>query len=84
MHTQTESNTSRSLMNLFFVLLAVVALTFVAACDEPTPAERVEDAADEVGDGIEEAAEDMQNRSTGEKMGDAIEDAGEEMQEAAQ
>lgn len=83
MHTQTELNKSRSLMNLLFVLLAVVALTLVAACDEPTPAERVENAADELGDGAENAAEEMQDRSAGEKMGDAVEDAGEEVQDAA-
>ena len=84
MHIQTESKKSRSLMNLLFVLLAVIALALLAACDEPTPAERVEDAADEMGDGMENATEEMQDRSAGEKMGDAIEDAGEEVQDAAQ
>lgn len=68
-------------MNLLFAAMAIFALTFVAACDEPTTAEKVEDAADDLGDGIEDAAEEMQDRSTGEKVGDAIEDAGEEMDE---
>ncbi|MCH2546926.1 MAG: hypothetical protein MK052_04860 [Alphaproteobacteria bacterium] len=83
MHTQLENTQRRSFINILFVLLAVFALTFVAACDDPTPAERVEDAADEVGDGVEEAVEDMQDRSPAEKMGDAIEDTGEEIQDAA-
>ena len=78
-----EMNKSR-LMNLLFALLAVCALTFVAACDEPTAGEKVENAADEFGDGVEDATEELQDRSTGEKVGDAIEDTGEEIQDAAE
>lgn len=84
MHTQIESIKSRSLMNMLFILLAVAALTMVAACDEPTPAERTENAVDELGDGAENAVEEMQDRSAGEKVGDAVEDAGEEVQDAAE
>jgi hypothetical protein len=71
-------------MNLLFAAMAIFALTFVAACDEPTAGEKIENAADEFGDGVEDAAEEMQDRSTGEKIGDAIEDTGEEMQEMAE
>lgn len=76
-------NASR-LMNLVFALVAIFGLTFVAACDEPTAGEKVENAADEMGDGIEEAAEEFDgDRTMGEEMGDSIEDAGEELQERA-
>lgn len=71
-------------MNLLFAAMAIFALTFVAACDEPTTGEKIENAADDLGDGVEDAAEEMQDRSTGEKIGDAIEDTGEEMQEMAE
>lgn len=84
MHTAIESLKTRSFMNMLFILLAVCALTFVAACDEPTPAERVENAAEDMGDGIEDATEELQDRSMGEKMGDAIEDTGEDIQDAAE
>lgn len=72
------------LLNLLFVLLSVFALTFVTACKEPTPAEKVENAADEFTDGVEDAYDELRGRSTGEKIGDAIEDAGEEIQEWAE
>lgn len=72
------------LTTLLFVLLSVFALTFVTACKEQTTGEKIENAADEFGDGVEDAAEEMQDRSAGEKMGDAIEDTGEEMQEMAE
>jgi hypothetical protein len=84
MHTQIESSKTRSLMNWMFVLLAVAGLVLVSACEEPTTAEKMENAADEMGDGMENAAEEMQDRSTGEKIGDAVEDAGEEIQDAAE
>jgi ABC-type transporter MlaC component len=84
MQNKIQLTKSRSMMHILFVLLAVAALTMVAACDEPTPAERMENAADDLGDGIEDAAEEMQDRSPAEKMGDAIEDAGEEIQDAAE
>lgn len=36
-----------------------------------------------VAEGLEEASEEMRERSTGEKIGDAIEDAGRDIQDAA-
>lgn len=72
------------LMNMIFAVLAVFSLTFVAACDEPTTGEKVENAADDFSDGVEDAVEELQDRSAAEKMGDAIEDAGEEINESAE
>lgn len=83
MHTQ--STRLQPLMNLLFVLAAAAMLTLVSACkEEPTATERVENAADEMTDGVEDAAEEMQDRSATEKMGDAVEDAGEEIKENAE
>lgn len=84
MYTQIESLKARGMMNWLFILLAIAGLTLVAACDEPTTSEKIENAADDLGDGIEDASEEMQDRSAGEKVGDAIEDAGEEIQDAAE
>lgn len=82
---QLVQNLNKSrLMNLLFVLLAVSALAFVTACEEPTTGEKIENAADDFTDGVEDAAEELQDRSAGEKAGDAVEDAGEEIQEWAE
>lgn len=83
MHMIQDLNKSR-LANIFFVLLAVSALTVVAACKEPTTGEKIENAAEELGDGVEDAADEFDNRSPMEKMGDSIEDAGDEIQDAAE
>lgn len=83
MHIQ--SIRMHSLMNLLFVFAAVAALTLVSACkEEPTAGEKMENAADEVTDGVEDATEELQDRSAMEKMGDAVEDTGEEIQENAE
>lgn len=82
MHTLTTR--LQPLMNLLFVLAAAAMLTLVSACKEETPADRVENAADEVADGVEDAGEELQDRSATEKMGDAVEDTGEEIKENAE
>lgn len=71
--------------NALFLSLAVLGLTFVAACDEPTAGEKVDNAVEELkeGHGAGEAVEELQDRSAAEKAGDAIEDAGREVQDAA-
>lgn len=85
MHTQEKPAKKFFSSNLFFALLAAFALMFVAACsDDPTPAERVENAAEEFGDGVEDAYDEMRDRSAGEKFGDAVEEMGEDIQDAAE
>ncbi|WP_299372952.1 hypothetical protein [uncultured Kiloniella sp.] len=64
------------------VLVAVVV--GVSLQNDPTLGERLGDAAEEVGDGVEDASEELDpNRTLGEDIGDAIEDAGDELQDAA-
>ena len=65
-------------------LIAIVAIVGLNMQREETPGERIGNAVDEMGDGMEDAAEEMQNRSPMEKVGDSIEDAGEEVNESMQ
>lgn len=45
---------------------------------------KIERASDELVDGVENASEATQDRSTGERVGDAIEDTGDAIQDAAE
>ncbi|MBM3618897.1 MAG: hypothetical protein FJX23_10210 [Alphaproteobacteria bacterium] len=74
-----------TLKKVLFLSVAFLGLSFVAACDEPTTGEKVDNAVEDLqeGRGVGEAAEELQDRTTGEKIGDAIEDAGQDVQDAA-
>lgn len=74
-----------TLKKVLFLSFALAGLSFVAACDEPTTGEKVDNAVQDLKDGrgVGEAAEELQDRSTAEKVGDAIEDAGQDVQDAA-
>ncbi len=64
------------------VLVACIFMLTACFEDDDTP---IENAAEEVAEGIENAGEELEkDHSLGEKAGDAIEDAGEEIQDAAQ
>ena len=85
MHTIKAMNLTRTFLSLLCMMLAVCSLSLVSACDQhETTGEKMENAADDLGEGMEDAAEDMQDRSTAEKVGDAIEDAGDDIEDAAE
>jgi Flp pilus assembly protein TadB len=65
------------------VLAGLGCLMFfaLAGCSDDSA---LENAVEEMGEGVEETAEALDpNRTAGEEMGDAIEDTGEEIQDAA-
>ncbi len=73
-----------------YVLLGVVALivaVIIVMLMQPqndTLSERIDNAAGEVGEGLEEAGEELDpHRTTGEKIGDAIEDFGDDIEDSA-
>jgi len=69
---------------VFAGLVAMALMLVLTGCDDPTPAEKAENAADEVADGFEDASETLQDRSPAEKVEDAIEDTGDEIEEATE
>lgn len=76
--------TKNDMKQLTITSVLVASVFMLTACfdDNDTP---IENAAEEVSEGIEEAGEALQpDRSLGEKMGDAVEDAGEDIQDAAE
>jgi hypothetical protein len=77
--------------NTIVYILALVAVTVIALAaimyysDARRPAtvgERIEAAADEMAEGVDNATERMQDRTPAEKVGDAIEDAGDRVQDS--
>jgi len=72
---------SKRSKSLVAVTALVSSLFLVAACDDDSA---IVDAAQELSDGAEDAAEKLDpNRTLGEKVGDTIEDAGEKIQDVA-
>lgn len=64
-------------------LILAALLTSLMACSEPdkTP---VEKAVDEIGEGFENAAEELEpDKTPMEELGEAVEDAGESIQDSA-
>ncbi|WP_085902066.1 hypothetical protein [Kiloniella majae] len=71
-------------MMLIGAVVVVAIAVGVSMQNDPTLGERLGDAAEELGDGVEEASEELDpNRTLGEEIGDTIEDAGDELQDAA-
>lgn len=76
--------------NTVVYILALIAATVIALAaimyysDHRKPAtlgDRIEAAADDLAEGVDNASEEMQDRSPAEKVGDAIEDAGDDIQD---
>ena len=76
--------------NTVVYILALVAATVIALAaimyysDARKPAtlgEKIEAAADDIAEGVDNAGERMQDRTPTEKVGDAIEDAGDNIQD---
>jgi hypothetical protein len=75
--------------NTFMYILALVAATIIALAvimhytkKEETLGERINAAAGEMADGIENATDKLRNRTPAEKAGDAIEDMGDSIKRA--
>ena len=76
-----------SVIGLYKLAIITLMIVMLTGCydDEKTAPERVENAADEVSQGFEDAADELDpNRTAGEEVGDAVEDAGQAIEDAAQ
>jgi len=73
---------SRSLIAILaLIVIAVIAYAFLTMPDQRTTGQRVGDAIDALPQGVDKAAEQLENRTPGEKLGDAVKDAGNEIKE---
>lgn len=83
MATSTSNNTRTILGIVLLIIIAIAAYSLLTAPDQRTTGEKVGDAVDEIsnGNGLGEAAEELEDRSPAERVGDAIEDTGDAIEE---
>jgi hypothetical protein len=82
-----DSSAGTTIGIIIVVLLAIIAgAYFMNNRPDNGNDTRIERAADELGDGVDDAADELSGRekSPGEKIGEAIEDAGENIKDSSQ
>lgn len=67
----------RTIFNGLMVILVVFAIAFLGynvlnKQDERTTSEKIGDSIDALGDGVDKAGQEMENRTPGEKLNDAV------------
>lgn len=67
------------LIIIIVAVVAVLAYSVLTMPDERSGAERIGDAISELPNGVDKAAEQLEDRTPGEKLGDAVEDLGEDI-----
>lgn len=83
MSTNSNSKSTVLIMVVAVIaLLAIVAYAIMQAPDRRSTGERVGDAVSNLSDGVDNAAEQLQDRTPAQKLGDAVEDAGDKVQDA--
>ena len=76
----TAQSSSRNILMLIIVaVLAVLAYAALTMPDRRTTGEKVGDAIDALPQGVDKAAQQLEDRTPGEKLGDAVKDAGEDI-----
>lgn len=86
MATNTSNNRSTVLIMVIAIiaLLAIVAYAVMQTPDRRTTGERVGDAVSSLSEGVENAGEQLQDRTPAQKFGDAVEDAGDRVERATE
>jgi hypothetical protein len=76
-----NGNNNRGLWALIaVVVIGLLAWVVLSAPDNRTTGERVGDAIDELPNGLDEAGQELQDKSAADRVGDAVEDAGDELE----
>lgn len=83
MNTASQNNPTKAvLVAAVVIILAIIAYAILTMPDNRNGAERIGDAISELPNGVDKAAEQLGDRTPGEKLGDAVEDAGESVKRA--
>ncbi len=64
------------------VIVAIVGYFVLTAPDQRNVGEKISDSINELPNGVDKAAQQLESRTPGEKIGDAMEDAGDDMKKA--
>lgn len=81
----TEPRKTNYVIIIVITVLVLAGVAFMMQRPQGDVAARLDNAAEEIADGVEDAAGELKpgGRTTTEKVGDAIEDAGRDLQDAA-
>lgn len=83
MNTASQPNPAKAvIIAAVVVILAILAYAIMTMPDNRNGAERIGDAISELPNGVDKAADQLGDRTPGEKLGDAMEDAGESVKRA--
>lgn len=77
----SNSGSKTLLIIVLALVIGAVAWGVLNAPDQRTSGQKVGDAIDTLPQGIDKAAEQLQDRTPGEKLGDAVKDVGEDIKE---
>ncbi len=64
------------------VIVVVVGISLLNAPDQRNAGEKISDAINELPNGVDKAARQLEDRTPGEKLGDVVEDAGDDLKKA--
>ena len=67
---------------LIIIAVAIIAWGILTMPDQRTTGEKIGDAVDALPQGVDKAAQQLEDRTPGERVGDAVKDAGDNIKEA--
>ena len=67
---------------LVLALLAIIGWAILTMPDRRTAGEKVGDAVDALPQGVDKAAQQLENRTPGERLGDAVKDTGDDIKQS--
>jgi len=77
------ANTNRNILLIFIiVVLGVLAWVVLTMPDQRSAGQKIGDAVDALPNGIGNAAEQLEDRTPGEKLGDSVKDVGQDIKES--
>ena len=77
------ANTNRNiLLIVIIVVLGVLAWVVLTMPDQRSAGQKIGDAVDALPNGIGNAAEQLEDRTPGEKLGDSVKDVGQDIKES--
>ena len=77
----TQKTLTTLLVLLIVAVIAIFGYRALVMPDQRTTGERMGDAVDAIGDGVDKAARELEDRSPAEKLGDAVDDAAKDIKE---
>lgn len=82
MTQQPQGKTMMTIGAVFVVVIAIIGLLILTTPDTRSPGDKIGDAINELPNGVDKAARQLEDRTPAEKLGDAASDAGDDFKKA--